>query len=290
MRLRGLADELQEAHGMQMMDTEGLPRNDEELEQTFKTYKDKAEHIMTAAIKWLAAINDWDYERFALFRDIVIAGRCFSKSEIVNGRPHTRRIDPRFMIFDHNATNDFLSDATYFGEVRYMSIGQAATEYDLSRKEIKEIYESYKVHQKSVHAASQRGKTTGSVAGGTLEFFREDRGELRVLVLYATWRDYKVLSHKESTDKYGNLHFKKVSDGSKSATSRKTIEVWRHGTLLGGRILKEWGEIPNQVRSVDNLSLNQCPYQALIPNYLNGIGLSVVNQLQSLQDLKDIYV
>jgi len=143
MRLRGLSQELEDRFGMRMMDTSNLPADEQELEETFQNYKDTAEHIMTAAIKWLCKVNDWSYERYALFRDVLIAGRCFIKTEIVNGRPTSRRVDPRFMIFDSYATNDFLSDSTYFGEVRYMPISQIAQIFNLSKIEIKEIYNTY---------------------------------------------------------------------------------------------------------------------------------------------------
>lgn len=290
MRLRGLAQALEEQYSLPMQTGEFIPEDEEELDEYFdKNYKEEAEIIMESAIKFLAKRNNWDYERLAMFRDILIMGRCFAKSEIVDGLPKTRRIDPRLMIFDGNATDDFLSDATYFGEVQYKNISDVAAMYGLTTKEIKDVYNSYQDHQAARFGSGAGSSDFKVLDNSDLQFFKMEAGELRVLIVSATWVDTKMYNHRISTDKYGNEHVKRVDDTKKGNDIKKTrIKIWRQGTLIGGKIFKEWGEIPNQPRNIENLAETESPYKGLIPNYLNGAGISKVFQLKGLQNLKDI--
>jgi D-ribose pyranose/furanose isomerase RbsD len=48
--------------------------------------------------------------------------------------------------------------------------------------------------------------------------------------------------------------------------------------------------VKNQPRDVDNLSETYPPYCAFIPHFVNGRAVSIVEQLQSLQNLKDIII
>src|SRR5690606_26674927 len=81
----------------------------------------------------------WEYTRMQMFADMLMMGRCFAKVHIVDGLPVIERKDPRLMIFDTNAKDDFLSDATYFGEVNYMGLAEVIEKYNLSQKEIDEL-------------------------------------------------------------------------------------------------------------------------------------------------------
>jgi hypothetical protein len=289
MRLQELAENLEQTYGLALQSNEYLPENEEELDEYFNlTYKEKSEIIMEAAIKFLAKRNNWDYERMALFRDVLIMGRCFCRIEMESGLPVIRRVDPRLIIHDPNATDDFLSDSTYFGEVRYMSISEAADMYNLTREQIKQSYQSYQQFQRTNTTNAYTIDFT-ALDGTNLKYFKTDGGELRILVLTAYWVDTKILNNKLSEDKFGNEHITKVKDtyeGKK--TLKKRIKIWRKGTLVGGKFLKNWGEVENQVRDVDNLSETAPPIKGFIPNYLNGAGVSKVHQLKGLQDFKDV--
>ncbi len=289
MRMSKFIDPLQQSSGVPLMNMENLPQDEEELDEFFNyNYKEKSEVFIQFAIKWLSRVNDWDYERIALFRDLCIAGRCFVKLEIVKGIPRARRVDPRYMIFDTNATDDFLSDSSFFGEVRYMPINDLADEYNITKSEIEEVYRSHNESQK-LNIFTQGSTYSEGLLGNTnLKFFKRERGELRVLVVSAVWADTKPFNYKESEDKYGTTHYKKVGDSDSKNVKKRRIGTWRRGTLIGGEIFKEWGEIDNQVRSVDDLHDSRCPYKCLIPNYINGHGVSKVEQLKGLQKLKDI--
>ncbi len=276
-----------------------LPRPEQEftdeqdIDQYFKyNYKEKNEIIMRHALRYVAIKHDWDYERLALLRDVLIMGRCFVKCEMKNGLPFARRVDPRNMIFDSSATDDFLSDSTYFGEVRYMPIADAAAKYNLDKKEIEKVYHSSEQYLRSGNNSTGSPAAQFSLLGNSnVRFFRTEGDDLRVLVLSGVWQDVRHLTHKSSIDKYGNEHIKKVkgksgNKGGDLITNR--ISVWRKATLIGGKIVRDYGEIDNSVRDNDQLAETECPYKGLIPNYLNGLGISITHQLKGLQKLKNI--
>lgn len=289
MKIMPFVRELEESNGIILGMPTGIPETQEELDEYFNyTYKEKSEMIMEGALKWIANRNDWEYERYALFRDVLIAGRCFVKDEIVNGIPRARRVDPRYMVFDTSSNDDFLRDSTYFGEVRYMALSEAAEQYGLTTEQLKTVYNKWTEGKRQglSHEASPQ-----VLVGTNIEWFRMERGELKVLVLTAVWKDFKDLRHKISVDKYGNEHIQDITTSKrkhKGEIRSNKIALWRQGTLVGGEYLVDWGEIRNQTRDIDSLHETRCPYIAYVPNYINGQGVSKVQQLKSLQTLKDI--
>lgn len=263
--------------------------DEQELEDYYNyTYKEKSEIIMKSALDWSLRRQRWEYERIALFRDMIITNHAFAKTEIINGVPYSRRIDPKFMIWDRDAEDDFLTDASYFGEVRYMNIAEAAQKYNLTKKQIGDVYAKYKTNLGLHHHSSAR--RTDFLNHTALEVFTEERGELKVLIIEAYWVDYKKYVNKISVDKFGNEHVKTMSDETKVSKDivSKNIKIWRKGVLIGGELLVDWGEIKNQPRGVDDFSDTGCPYHCLIPNYINRTSTSMVEQVKGLQNLKNI--
>jgi len=263
--------------------------DEQELEDYYNyTYKEKSELIMKASLDWSLRRQKWDYDRLALFRDIIINNRAFCKTELINGIPQTRRIDPKFMIWDRDAEDDFLTDASYFGEARYMNIAEVAQKYNITKEQIGEVYAKYKtnlgLHH---HSTSRRSDFLNNTA---LELFTEERGELKVLIIEACWVDYKKYVTKSSVDKYGDEHIKTVSEETQQNKHVKAVnyKIWRKGVLIGGEILKDWGEVKNQPRSIDDFSDTGCPYHALIPHYINRSAVSIVEQIKGLQNFKNI--
>ncbi|HEY0751374.1 MAG TPA: hypothetical protein VGD26_09465, partial [Chitinophagaceae bacterium] len=296
MRFQPVADELESEFGLPLqppMQAQGgfIPQTEEELDDFFdRDYKDMAEIVVMAILKYLARVNNWDYQRIQLFADILIMGMAFCRTEIIDGIPVSRRVDPRNMIWDINATNDFLSDATYFGELEYMSVGDVINQFGLTKKEIEEAYEDYRSYHlgNSHNTVSMRDFGVLDQRGG-MRFFRQEGGDLRVLVARGCWVDYKPLARKEYKDQFGNERIDKAEPDSKGKDIKKTtIKTWRQGTLIAGKFLKNWGEIPNQARNWTSLSNADAPYKALIPQYMNGIAVSKVHLMKNLQKLKDM--
>lgn len=298
LRFQPVAEELEQSGGMPLqgpptpIQNGFIPENEQELDDFFETsYKDIAEIVVKAILKYLAKVNNWDYTRLSIFRDILIMGMGFCRTELIDGLPITTRVDPRNMVWDVNSTDDFLSDSTYFGEVTYMNVGDVINRYNLTKKQIEEVYNSY---QNNLLTASSSNFVPNSAIGAmgssrSMRFFKQEGGELRILVAKAVWVDYKSYNYKSSMDKYGQEHIKKMdADSQEKEVKRTQIKTWRQGTLIGGKILKDWGEIPNQARDWTALSACDCPYKAIIPNYMNGAVVSKVKLMQDLQNLKDI--
>lgn len=289
-RLKGIADNLQQDHGLPIgPGSDAMPEQEGDIDSFFeKSYKDKAELVMEGMLKYIIKRTQWSYIRIALFRDLMINNKSFCKIEIIDGIPTVRRIDPRLMIFDPNSEDDLLLDSTYWGEVRYVDFSTAAEMYGLSLKELKDAYSSFR-HQQDLN----NGGGDSSLGGSQLSWFKADRGNsLRVLVVTAFWKDTKSYNHKESVDKFGQTHYKKVSDTYSPSTKEKIkvkrIPIWRTGTLIGGKVFKNWGEMENQDVSVDDLTIQYPPYFGVIPNYVNYNAVSIVDQLKGLQDLKNV--
>lgn len=268
-----------------------VPETEQDLDDFFeKEYKDIAEIVIAGILKYLAKLNKWDYQRLQMFLDMLIMGMSFCKTEIIDGIPRSKRVDPRNMIWDINATDDFLSDATYFGELEYMSIGDAIDQYGLTKKEIEEVYASYKEYLSGVSNRFTSQYDFGVLnQNRSLRFFKSEGGDLRVLVCRATWVDYKPFKNKISNDKYGQTHIKRMDpDSNEKDVKHDVVKIWRQGTLIGGKFLKNWGETPNQARDWTNLSNCEAPYKALIPQYMNGVAVSKVQMMMNLQKLKDM--
>jgi hypothetical protein len=290
MRLAPEKDVLAQETGLPNAIEGFTPTNEAELDDFYEyTFKEKNEIIMEHALRFITKKMNWRYKRMSGFRNILIQGAAFSRCEIENGLPFVRDIDPRYMVFDTNATDDFLSDSTFFGEVRYMALGDAAAKYNMSLKSIKEVADSYQQFLDQTNPGNVGTSSFGALNGTSLNYFNSDGTDLRVLVLSAVWLDYKKIKHKTSKDKYGNEHVKRVSDKAQNGDlTTNNVAIWRKATLIGGKLLTDWGEVENQVRENDAMAETSCPYKALLPHYMNGKAVSIVDQLKGLQKLKDV--
>jgi len=292
MRFQPIAQMLEEDNGIPLQSDEAfIPETPQQLDIYMdKTYKEKSEIVMRAILSYLRKYDNWDYERIATFRDLLIMGCAFLKNEVVDGIPKLQRVDPRYMIFDVNAKDDFLSDSTYWGEVCYMSLGEIVKTYKISKKELEEAFKTYSDwSQNQIQYAQYSVDFSFVDRNSRMRLFKNEGGEIRALVIKGYWQDFKVMKHKISPDKYGQEHIKRVEEEKEGERVDKTpIQIWRQGTLIGGKFLKDFGVMKNQDRSVDNIATTTPPYVALIPNYLNGAIVSKVQRLKPLQNLKNI--
>ncbi len=296
LRLNSIAQQLEAYSGLPLAPQGPMPANEEELENFYqRDYRELAEIIVYYALKFLDKRNYWPIERKAAFLDLLIAGKCVIKNEVVNGMPIARRVDPRDVFHDRFATDDLLRDSTYWGERRYMSLSEAAERYGLDIEEINQVKNQYRTWRNT--SPQERNQLSFSFAPtvDTLGWFKEEGGAIRVMVLEACWQDTKEMNQKVFVDKYGNEHRKPTrSQNSKDGefdVVRKRVKVWRTATLVGGSILKNWGIMPNQQRYTSTELLHECdpPYVGLIPDYIDGAVISPVDQVKSLQNLKDIF-
>lgn len=288
--------------GLPVPDGEYVPQTEQELnEYVDLSFKEKAELIMGGALVWLSRINNWDEERKALFRDILAVGRAWVKNEIVRGRPVSRRVHPLNMIFDTSATRDDLSDATFFGEMEYQPLASAAARFNLTTAELEQVYANYKQFMgvtpatEAVSSGTDYAYGFDTIAGQRVSWFKQVDGELRVLVARAVWRDYSIMRYKDDKNEfYGTEHFQEIPsweeirERDKNKIVERKIEIWRQCTIIGGQIIREWGECPNMPRNSDDIGTTEAPYKGWIPNYSSGRGVSKVEQLASAQLYKDV--
>lgn len=273
MKVNNLAGELEAEYGIPFGHEANMPTTQEELDDAFREFQELSEIVIEFALKYLAKKHKLRYTRMALYRDIIIAGRCVTVFEEKEGAMVPVRKDPRYVGFDRSADDDFVSDSSYFFLVDYMSIGEIASQYNISRKELEEV-------------RNKRREDTFLSS----KYFREIDGELRALVTRCYWRDVKDWSVKETRDKHGNMHIQDVPHSKVKDVKRKSYPVWRHAVIIGGKIVPDahWGVLENMVRSVDDFSVLETPIKILIPNYINGKGVSKVQQVIGIQKLKDI--
>jgi hypothetical protein len=297
--LQDVRMEAEEMTGMPLEQPEYVPQTDEELKEHMNlTWKDKHVLILEAALKWIANRHNWDETRKRLFYDVLIANIMVVKNEIIRGVPRSRHIDPLKFIYDPNASDDMLSDSTYFGEVEYMPLAAAAEQYGLTVKELEEAYQSYKTYLgMTPETRTGDGTLWSSMPNNGIQWFNEDGGVPRTLVMKACWRDYKQLAHKSESNEKGDF-LQDITGDQKEQTRKRNegkvvynkIECWRQATLVGGKFLRETGECPNQAREIDSLETTEPPYKVWIPEYFLGKSVSMVEQQVGLSLLKDIAV
>jgi len=267
--------------------------NDSDLNLFLKTkYKEKYEIVMERIVRYdIERLRYMNATRKTLFRDMLIAGRCVTKEDYYGGMPIFRRIDPRYLIIDPMCNDDFFSDANYVAEYRYMNLSEAADRYGLTLEEIQDAQTN----------AAELLVWFGYNYNGLsfLNPFITENGQLKCLVVYAEWRDIKQVKYKKAIDKYGTEHWKQITDKKDEkisakekelgySISTKNIQTIRRSTLVGGKFIKEWGEMPNQPRSVDTPEFSAFSYTVVAPNSANYMNTSLTQGIEPLQQFKDL--
>jgi len=291
MRLKDIYEEMEDSYGIPVMPPghERLPDDLEELEDYLtSTYKDECERVMENALRYLVKKYEWDYLRIRLCQDLIITARCFCKMSIEEGLPKYNRVDPRFMVFDVSAKDDFLRDSAYFGEIRYMPLSEAVQLYNLTKKEVETVKRASGISsQFNTFLFNLQGSYLNSTSN--IAYLTGTADSLKVLVLEAEWQDWKTVKRKKSTDKFGITHYKKVKPNAKGKDIvSKKVKIWRKGTLIGGEIMRDYGVMENMVRSVDDIYDTKSSYVSLCQNWVNYQSVSKVQQLKGLQKFKNI--
>lgn len=297
-RLQPTAQFAEQQTGLPLQQGKTIPQTDLELDEYIDLkYKDKAEIITEAGLKWMAAKNGWDETRKAWFRDVWISDKTIARNEIVRGVPRAPRVDPMTFIFDPNATDDTLSDSTYFGELYYMGLGEAAERYNLTSEELKQAsdsYDSFLGSNSNLNQPAVADNFFGSVPKETVGWFKNIDGTPRVMVARLCWSDFKERKFKdEVNEKYGTEHLQEITEDvrnkkGKTNVRTKKMNVWRQITLIGGCVVREWGECVNQARDIKDLEPTESPYTCWVPNYLLGQSVSKTEQVVGLELLRDM--
>tara|TARA_R100001126_G_scaffold99910_1_gene76510 strand:- start:1170 stop:3473 length:2304 start_codon:yes stop_codon:yes gene_type:complete len=223
------------------------------------------------------------------FRDLLVTGKEFYKISIQNGDPYARRVDPRNIIFDDSFHSDYLDDATWVGEERWLSINEINDEYkdSLSTDDLLELDKMRNLYLGGDLANYNSSFEWVDVAHGK---------EARIRVVSAEWKSLRAIKFKLSDNKYDpSRPFRKmVKDTYRKRKGEKiqtkwVDDVWE-ATMIGGKILVNANRRDNQVRSVDDPGKTPLSYVGCIKNNTTGNSMSMVDMLDNIQMLYNIVV
>jgi hypothetical protein len=285
---------VEEQTGIPLDSPEYVPQTDEELKEYMDlSWKDKHVLILEGALKWISQRCHADEIRKRKFFDQFIAGMSPVATEIIDGVPQPRSVDPLKFGFDLNSTDDMLSDSAYFYEIQYLPLATIAQRYGLDNEELKQSYDTYGA---GVGVGCESDPGWNCMPNQVIKWYNLENGVPRGLVIKIVWRDYQTLANKhEKKEEYGTEYFQDVSNSEirerdKDKIQYNKLECWHQATLIGGQFLRDWGACPNQARDLATLQVSKPPYEVWINEYFNGKWVSVVEQLFGLQLLKDICI
>lgn len=277
---------------IEMREPDFIPYSEEELELYMKSsYKEPIERTMDSILRFEVERDKYVQTRLAFWRDILIVGRAIGKHELRYGKPHIRRVDPRYVIADPYVFDDSFSTSAFIGEWRYAPVTEVCDTYGLTLEELNSI--RYDQGSWLWGGYSQNGTNF-------LLPYITVNNQFMCLVFYAEWRDIRQVRAKVTVDQYGGEHVKILGKGEKPKLSEKekeaggrieerNVETIRKATLVGSSVVKEWGEANNIVRdSVDNPVRAEYSYTIISPQYTNFRTVSKVEEMSALQEFKDL--
>tara|TARA_R110000787_G_scaffold205068_1_gene315556 strand:+ start:3059 stop:5323 length:2265 start_codon:yes stop_codon:yes gene_type:complete len=220
-------------------------------------------------------------------RDFLVTGKVFYKVYIKNGDPFTRRVDPRTLIWDKTVQSDYLEDAQWVAEERWLTVNEVIDEYrdDLKSKDIQKLEELGAIN-------SNEGLSNFNSEFEWVDY-SENKG-VRLRIVTAEWKSIKELKYKVSENKHDSrTPFKKiVKNDYKSRKNEKTEsifidDIWE-ATEIAGQVWVQCRRRPNQVRSVDDAGSTPLSYAGCIHNHTTGNSKSLVDLLRHTQMLYNI--
>ena len=281
--------EFKQQHGIDIIQQgQGLPVP-EDIDTYMKyNYREMVEETAQDGLEYIVnRYNLKDVFREG-FRDLLITSKEFYKVDIIGGDPVARRVDPRNVIFDSSSNSDYLDDAAWAGEERWLSINEINDEYrdDLTKKDLQELEAMRNAFGDSIYDYN-----TG------LDWISHEHGsENRVRVVTAEWKSLRAIKVKVSENKYDpSRPFRKmVKDTYKPRKGEKIETKWVDdiwtATKIGGRILVKAQRRDNQVRSIDDPGRATLSYVGCVKGNTSGNPMSLVDLLDNIQMLYNIVI
>ena len=223
------------------------------------------------------------------FRDLLVTGKEFFKVSIKNGDPYVRRVDPRNIVFDDSFHSDYLDDAAWVGEERWMSINEINDEFkdDLETDDLLELDK-----MRNLYLGGDLSNYNSSFEWVDVAHGRE----ARIRVVSCEWKSLRALKFKLSDNKYDpSRPFRKLVSDTYKKRKGETVEtkwvddIWE-ATLIGGKILVKANRRDNQVRSVDDPGRTTLSYLGCVKGNTTGNSTSLVDMLDNIQMLYNIVV
>ena len=220
-------------------------------------------------------------------RDFLVTGKVFYKVYVKNGDPFVRRVDPRTLIWDKTVQSDYLEDAQWVAEERWLTVNETIDEFreDLTPKDIQLLEELKEIN-------SHEGLSNFNSEYEWINY-SENRG-VRLRIVTAEWKSIKELKYKVSENKHNSsVPFKKIVSSTYKPRKNEKIEkvyiddVWE-ATEIAGQVYVQCRRRPNQVRSVDDAGSTPLSYAGCIHNHTTGNSKSLVDLLRHTQMLYNI--
>ena len=285
--LKEINAEVEKVYGMELeMDNKDFPIPDDIDHFMRFEYKEVIEESIRDGIDYLSEKYKMKKVFHEGMRDLLVTGKEFYKIYIKNGDPYFRRVDPRTFVFDKSIDSDFLDDAQWAGEERWLSVNEIIDEFrdELDDDDVRELEEMRVATNENIDRFNSDFK-----------WIEIDRFKtLKVRVISAEWKSIKTIRVKISENKYNpEQPFQKVISEKYKARKGDNIEykhvddIWE-GTKIGGKVLVNCRRRPNQVRSVDDAGSTSLSYVGCVFNHTTGKSTSLMDVLSHIQMLYNI--
>ena len=272
-----------------LMEGQGMPVP-EDIETYMKyNYREMVEETAQDGLEYVTNRYNLKDVMKEGFRDLLVTGKEFYKVSVQNGDPYVRRVDPRNIVYDDSFHSDFLDDAGWVGEERYLSVNEIDVEYkdSLTTDDLIELDK-----MRNLYVGGDMDNYNSSFEWVDAAHGRDNR----IRVVSCEWKSLRALRFKVSENKYNpSRPFRKLVKDTYRKRKGDVIEtkwvddIWE-ATMIGGKILVNARRRDNQVRSVDDPGKTPLSYVGCIYGNTTGKSTSMVDLLDNIQMLYNIVV
>tara|TARA_R100000234_G_scaffold106537_1_gene77186 strand:- start:737 stop:3031 length:2295 start_codon:yes stop_codon:yes gene_type:complete len=272
-----------------LMEGQGMPVP-EDIETYMKyNYREMVEETAQDGLEYVTNRYNLKDVMKEGFRDLLVTGKEFYKVSVQNGDPYVRRVDPRNIVYDDSFHSDFLDDAGWVGEERYLSVNEINDEYkdSLTTDDLIELDK-----MRNLYVGGDMDNYNSSFEWVDAAHGRDNR----IRVVSCEWKSLRALRFKVSENKYNpSRPFRKLVKDTYRKRKGDVIEtkwvddIWE-ATMIGGKILVNARRRDNQVRSVDDPGKTPLSYVGCIYGNTTGKSTSMVDLLDNIQMLYNIVV
>ena len=288
--LKDIHSEMQEKLNIDvLMEGQGMPVP-EDIETYMKyNYREMVEETAQDGLEYVTNRYNLKDVMKEGFRDLLVTGKEFYRVSIQNGDPYVRRIDPRNIVYDDSFHSDYLDDAGWVGEERYLSVNKINDEFkdSLTTEDLIELDK-----MRNLYVGGDMDNYNSSFEWIDAAHGRDNR----IRVVTCEWKSLRALKYKISENKYNpERPFRKAVPDTYRRRKGDKIEtkwvddIWE-ATMIGGKILVNARRRDNQVRSVDDPGKTPLSYVGCIYGNTTGKSTSMVDLLDNIQMLYNIVV
>tara|TARA_R110000764_G_scaffold59945_2_gene129048 strand:+ start:3132 stop:5387 length:2256 start_codon:yes stop_codon:yes gene_type:complete len=285
--LKEINSELENSYGMELdMDNKDFPIPDDIDRFMRYEYKEVIEESIRDGLDYLAEKYKMKKVFHEGMRDLLVTGKEFYKIYIKDGDPYLRRVDPRTFVYDKSIETDFIEDAQWAGEERWLSVNEILDEYrdELEDEDVREL--------EDMRQSTTENLDRWNNKHNWVEI--DNYKSVKIRVVSAEWKSIKTIRVKVSENKHNPEHpFHKVVGENYKKRKGDVIEtkhvddIWE-GTKIGGKILVRCRRRPNQIRSVDDAGTTSLSYVGVVFNHTTGKSSSLIDILRHVQMLYNI--